>query len=227
MNTTARSCAVIPSYNASTTIGPLVRQAKQLGLEVVVVNDGSTDHTARIAIESGATVVSHLHNQGKGAALRTGFALALQSDYDPIVTLDSDGQHDPSEIPKFLTALQTSDVGIVVGHRLAHPDTMPGVRWWTNRAMSAVISSLARQSIPDSQCGFRAIRRRVLETVRLSACHFELETELLLAARQAGWSIASVPVRSIYDHHQSHIHPLIDGWRFVRVVVRYLGRSRR
>ncbi len=222
METAARSCVVIPSYNASITIGPLIRQIRQLGLEAVVVNDGSTDHTARIAIEAGATVISHLHNQGKGAALRTGFAFALQSGYDPIVTLDSDGQHDPSEIPKFLTAVQVGDVGIVVGHRLAHPDTMPRIRRWTNRVMSAMVSTLARQPIPDSQCGFRAIRRRVLETVRLSTCHFDVETELLLAACKAGWSVASVPVRSIYNHHHSHIHPLLDGWRFVQLILRHL-----
>jgi hypothetical protein len=87
--------------------------------------------------------------------------------------------------------------------------------------MSLVVSWLARQSIPDSQCGFRAIRRTVLESIGLSACRFELETELLLAAARGGWAIASIPVRSIYHAHRSHIHPLLDGVRFVWLILRF------
>ena len=98
---------------------------------------------------------------------------------------------------------------------------MPGIRRLTNQAMSLVVSWLARQSIPDSQCGFRAIRRTVLESIGLSACRFELETELLLAAARGGWSIASIPVRSIYHAHRSYIHPLLDGVRFVWLILRF------
>ncbi|MBI4354012.1 MAG: glycosyltransferase family 2 protein [Candidatus Omnitrophica bacterium] len=217
-----QSCVVIPSYNAEATIAPLVRQARGLGLDVVVINDGSTDQTARLAIDAGATVISHLHNRGKGAALRTGFAFAVHGGYDPIITLDSDGQHDPSEIPAFLSALHHSDAGMVVGHRLGRPETMPRIRRWTNGVMSAIVSALARQAIPDSQCGFRVIRRALLQAVRLSACRFELETELILKARRARWSVASLPVRSIYHHHHSHIHPLVDGWRFLRLIFTFM-----
>lgn len=218
----SRTCVVVPSYNAAETIVPLIRHARQLGLDVVVVNDGSTDQTARLAMEAGATVISHLHNRGKGLALRTGFAFALHSSYERIVTLDSDGQHDPSEIPRLLAALEGEAVGVAVGHRLAYPGTMPWLRRATNRMMSLIVSRLSRQPIPDSQCGFRAIRRQVLEHVALSACHFDLETELVLAASRAGWSIASVPVRSIYNHHRSYIHPVTDGFRFLRLIGHYL-----
>lgn len=216
----SQACAVIPGYNAAQTIAPLVHQVRRLGLDVVVVNDGSTDQTARLAMEAGATVISHVHNRGKGLALRTGFGFALQGAYATIVTLDGDGQHDPSEIPNLLAALDGKAVGIVVGHRLAYPGTMPRIRRLTNQAMSLVVSWLARQSIPDSQCGFRAIRRTVLEGIGLSACRFELETELLLAATRSGWSIASVPVRSIYHAHRSYIHPILDGIRFIGLIGR-------
>lgn len=248
----SQACVVIPGYNAAQTIAPLVHQVRQLGLDVVVVNDGSTDQTARLAMEAGATVISHLHNRGKGLALRTGFAFALQGAYASIVTLDGDGQHDPSEIPTLLAALDGASVepsgpsqdstsgrrperprlwqgsrgiGVVVGHRLASPETMPPIRRITNQLMSLVVSWLTRQSIPDSQCGFRAIRRTMLEGIGLSARRFELETELLLAAARGGWSIASIPVRSIYHAHRSYIHPLLDGVRFVRVILRFqVGR---
>lgn len=217
-----RACVVIPGYNTAQTIGPLVRGVIRLGLDVVVVNDGSTDGTAQAATEAGALVISHLRNGGKGLALRSGFVFAVASGYDAVVTLDSDGQHDPAEIPKLLEAIERSDAGVVVGHRLAEPGAMPPSRRWTNRIMSLIVSGIARQPIPDSQCGFRAIRRQVLQAVVLSSRRFELETELLLAAATGGWPIASIPIRSIYDYQSSHIRPFRDGLRFLRLIVRYL-----
>ena len=217
-----RSCVVIPSYNAAKTVGPLVRQIQRLGLNAVVVNDGSTDQTARLATEAGALVISHLSNRGKGSALRTGFAFALQNGYDTVVTMDSDGQHDPEEIPRLLEASEQPQAAIVIGHRLLDHAHMPRIRRWTNRVMSSVVSWLTRQRIPDSQCGFRVIRRPVLATLRLSGCHFDLETELLLAAARRGWMITSVPIRTIYQNHASYIHPIMDGLRFMSVVLKYL-----
>lgn len=217
-----RACVVIPGYNAARTLGPLLHQIKRLGLDAIVVNDGSTDHTAHVATQEGALVISHLRNQGKGVALRTGFTFALQAGYDAVVTLDGDGQHDPMEIPRLLETATLSQTAIVVGHRVVDGAVMPVSRQWTNRLMSWLISRLTGQRIPDSQCGFRVIRRHVLETIPLSTCRFELETELLLAASRAGWTITSVPIRTIYHQHASHIHPVWDGLRFARLVLRYL-----
>jgi len=111
---------------------------------------------------------------------------------------------------------------MVVGNRVQERWRMPRIRRWTNQVMSRVVSWVARQDIPDSQCGFRVIRREVLEQMRLSSRHFDIETELLLAASRAGWRVSSVPIRAIYAHHSSHIRPLVDGLRFVRLVLRYL-----
>ena len=91
-----RYCVVIPAFNAANTIGALVRGIKRQGLPVVVVNDGSADETAPIASAEGAVVISHLRNEGKGRALRTGFEHALRAQYDGVITMDSDGQHDPA-----------------------------------------------------------------------------------------------------------------------------------
>ena len=101
-----RACVIIPGYNAAATLGPLIHRIRAMGLDVVMVNDGSIDQTAKTATEAGARVISHVHNQGKGTALRTGFAYALQAGYDMIVTMDSDGQHDPNDIPRLLEAAQ-------------------------------------------------------------------------------------------------------------------------
>lgn len=214
-------CVVIPAYNAQATIGSLVTQVKQLALEAVVINDGSTDRTAHAATAAGAMVISHLHNRGKGAALRTGFAFGVQAGYDTLVTADADGQHDPHDIPKLLEALKSPDALVVIGERVIDAATMPPLRRWTNRVMSRLVSLVAGQPIPDSQCGLRAICRQALEHVTLSATRYEMETELLLAAAQRGWTVHSVPIRTIYNGHHSHIHPLQDGVRFFALLLRY------
>jgi glycosyltransferase involved in cell wall biosynthesis len=220
--TMQRICVIIPGYNVANTIGPLIQRVRAIGLDVVMVDDGSTDRTAPVATEAGARVISHVHNQGKGSALRTGFSYALQTGYSLVVTLDSDGQHDPADIPRLLAAAQQPQAGLVIGNRLNGAATeMPRLRRWTNRLMSQVVSAVAHRTIPDSQSGFRAIPNALLTSVALSTHHFEIETELVLAASRAGWPVTSVPIRVIYDQHRSRIHPVRDGWRFLCLVLRY------
>ena len=220
-----RYCVVIPAYQAQKTIGALVRRVKASGLPVVVVDDGSSDRTAAVASDEGALVISHLRNQGKGHALRTGFEYALRAQYDGVVTIDSDGQHDPGEIPQLVQAGERQHAGIVLGNRMTtNGAAMPPLRRWTNWLMSSLISVLTHQQIPDTQSGFRFIRKEVLQDVSLRAKRFEVESELLLRAARRRWKIISVPVRSIYDGRPSHIQPLQDGLRFVGLMLRHLIR---
>lgn len=216
-----RYCVVIPAFNAANTIGALVRSIKRQGFPVVVVNDGSADETAPIASAEGAVVISHLRNEGKGRALRTAFEHALRAQYDGVITMDSDGQHDPAEIPELIRTGERQHAGIVVGNRMATA-TMPPLRRLANRALSRVVSAVARQPIPDSQSGFRLIRKEVLSTLPLTSRRFEIETELLLAAAKRRWKLVFVPVRTSYENHRSHIRPVRDGLRFLRTVFRYL-----
>jgi glycosyltransferase involved in cell wall biosynthesis len=219
-----RYCVVIPAFDAAKTIGGLIHGVKAQGLPVVVVDDGSTDRTAELASKQGAIVISHLRNQGKGAALRTGFEYALRSRYDGVITMDGDGQHDPGDIPQLVRAGEVQHAGVVLGNRMTNGVLMPRARRWTNRGMSAVVSLLIRQRIPDSQCGFRFVHTKVLETVRLCGKRFEIETELLLAAAKRRWKIVSVPIRSIYRDERSHIRPVRDALRFAGIVIRYAVR---
>jgi len=224
--THGRYCVVIPAFQAARTIGELVHHIADQGLAAVVVDDGSRDRTAAIASEQGAVVISHLRNQGKGAALRTGFAYALRSQYEGVITMDSDGQHDPTEIPALIQAGEHQHAGLVLGNRMANGAAMPQARRWTNRLMSGIVSFVARQRIPDSQCGFRFIRKEVLQQVPLRAKRFEIETELVIAAAVRRWKIISIPVQSIYQQQQcSHIRPLPDALRFLWVVLRYLPQG--
>jgi glycosyltransferase involved in cell wall biosynthesis len=99
-----RYCIVIPAFDVEQTIGDVVRRSKLLGLEVLVVDDGSRDQTAAVASKQGALVISHLQNQGKGSALRTAFDYALRHQFDGVITLDADGQHLPEEVPRLVKA---------------------------------------------------------------------------------------------------------------------------
>ncbi|PIQ84530.1 MAG: glycosyl transferase family 2 [Candidatus Omnitrophica bacterium CG11_big_fil_rev_8_21_14_0_20_63_9] len=223
----SRYCVIIPAFQVAKTIGELVRAVKHQGLTVVVIDDGSHDTTAAVAAAHGALVISHLRNQGKGRALRTGFEYALRSQFDGVVTLDADGQHDPAEITRLIRAGEQQHAGIVVGNRMSNGAQMPTSRRATNQLMSRIVSAVARQPIPDTQSGFRVIRKEVLQDVSLRATRFDLETELLLAAAIKRWKIVSVPIQAIYGSHGSHIQPVRETVRFLGVILRYLLRPRR
>jgi len=223
---TGRWCVIVPAYNAGKTIGSLVRAIQHKGLDPLVINDGSTDGTASEAIAAGGLVISHVTNQGKGRALRTGFRAALQSGYDAIMTMDSDGQHDPEDLVGFLRL--DAGVAVAIGNRLIDRSRMPAHRHLTNQLMSWIVSRVTGQTISDSQCGYRLFRREVLAAIEpeLTARRYDLENEVLLAAARAGWTIHAVPVRTIYEGRASHIHPVADGWRFCCVIARFLLKPR-
>jgi glycosyltransferase involved in cell wall biosynthesis len=208
-------CVLIPAYNEAGHIGTLVGSIRQRNLDVVVVDDGSGDGTARAAQEAGADVLRHDRNLGKGAALATGFSHCLAHGYDAVMTVDGDGQHHPEDIQQFISRAER-DGDIIVGDRLHSPHAMPLVRLLTNRCMSWIISGVAGQRIPDTQCGFRLIKRRVLETIALSTSKYEIESEILIKAARSGFTIVSVPVKSIYRDEKSHINPFVDTIRFIR-----------
>lgn len=215
--------AIIPAYNEAPTIGEVVRRTRQHVAAVVVVDDGSADATAEVAKQAGAQVVRHPHNRGKGAALVTGLTHLQQSGADAAIFLDGDGQHDPAEIPRFMEAAQHHNAGIVVGNRMDATTGMPWLRLWTNRVTSWITGRLAGQPVPDSQCGYRLVRREVAAALSLATSHFETETEMLIQAGRAGYRIVSVPVRTIYvPGRQSHIRPIRDTVRFLRLTLRYL-----
>jgi glycosyltransferase involved in cell wall biosynthesis len=221
-----RVIALIPAYNEAARVGEVVANARSHVREVIVIDDGSQDGTAAVAEAAGAIVLRHEQNRGKGAAIATGLNFFAGSDAEFAVWLDADGQHDPAEIPKFIEEARRTGASIVVGTRMTETGRMPLVRWLTNRLTSWITSKLARQPIPDSQCGYRLLRRSVLPSLNLSSGRFETETEMLIQAGRAGHQIVNVAVRTIYNssHRASHIHPLRDTLRFFRLVGKYLTR---
>ena len=218
-----RTLALIPAYNEAARVGNVVAGARNHVDEVVVVDDGSGDDTAAVAEKAGAKVIRHDRNRGKGGAIATALDYFGRSDAEFAVLLDADGQHDPAEIPKFVEAAQREQADVVVGTRMADTEDMPLVRKLTNQFTSWITGRLARQRIPDSQCGYRLVRRSVLKDLQFSTARFETETEMLIQAGRAGHRIVSVPIRTIYgsEARASHIHPLRDTIRFFKLVGRY------
>jgi glycosyltransferase involved in cell wall biosynthesis len=216
--------AVIPAKDAAATVGEVVRGLRGVlpELDVIVVDDGSSDATGAEARSAGARVVRHDANQGKGAALQSGFDAAIAAGAEAVLALDADGQHDPRSAPGLLAALRGADV--VVGSRNADRTGMPWLRKATNDVTSWWVSRLAGQPIEDSQSGYRAIAAPVLRAVRPESRRFDYESEFLVAAARAGFRIGSAPVPTLYNAPGSHIHPFRDTIRFIRFVARHLVR---
>ncbi len=220
-----KTCVIIPTYNESLTIGELLRKISKQDLQAAVIDDGSTDDTAVIARENGATVISNTRNEGKGASLISGFTYALQNNFDAVITMDGDGQHLPEDIFYFMRLAKYSKSGVFIGNRMFDIKSMPLVRLLTNKFMSWFISFVAKQNIPDTQCGFRLIKKEVLEKLHLSTSRYETESELLIQASRLGFQIESVPVKTVYRGEKSQINPFIDGLRFIRFMLGELLRS--
>ncbi len=209
--------ALIPGYNEGPRIGSVVRGALA-HLPVIAVDDGSSDDTAAQAREAGAIVLEQRPNQGKGAALRTGFRRAIEMGYEAALTLDADGQHDPTEIPAFLTALSAEPPpDLVIGRRTFR--AMPPIRRLSNELGGRALSWAVGQRIPDNQSGYRLIGRRVMEaSLSSDEGGFEFEVEMITTCIRNGWRISWVPIRTIYAGEPSHIQPLAHLRDFLRIV---------
>lgn len=215
-------CVLIPAYNEADRIGPVLESLKALGCQVLVVDDGSTDDTVSVAKGFSVDVLVSNSNHGKGASLRKGFDWFLQKDYPFLVMMDADGQHDTADLGKFVDLLDKRVADFVVGNRMNDPQGMPRLRRGTNRLMSWIISFIAGQRIPDTQCGYRALRREVLERLSLRTSRYEIESEMLLEASRLGFRIGSVSVRSVYEGNKSAIHPCRDTLRFIKFLFSYI-----
>ncbi|HEY5753271.1 MAG TPA: glycosyltransferase family 2 protein [Chthoniobacterales bacterium] len=218
--------AVIPAYCEEPYIAAVVSGVRKYVGQVLVIDDGSPDATAKKAREAGAEVISHARNQGKGAALKTGLRILESRQANYFLVLDGDGQHDPDDIPNFFAAVAANpSVAVFCGNRMGNIDTMPRLRRWTNQYMSNRVSRACRQMIPDTQCGFRMYRRDTLPHLLCETNKFDYETEVLLLIARHGFKIDSVTVKTIYGDETSQIHPLRDAIRFFRLMDRYRSTS--
>jgi glycosyltransferase involved in cell wall biosynthesis len=219
---------VIPAYNAASSLGAVIAglRASLPDAIVVGVDDGSADDTGVIIRDQCDHAESFAINRGKGAALRAGFERALALGATRVLAIDADGQHDPRCAPALVSALEGADV--VVGARTRDPQTMPLPRRLSNALSSAAISTIAGRRIADSQSGYRAIRRSVIEAIRAVGDRYEYETDFIIRAARAGFRIASVPVPTIYvaraQGGRSHFRGCRDTARVVATILRHRTR---
>lgn len=215
-----KACVIIPAYNEAGRILSVIQNVKRHHPDILVIDDGSSDDTFRIAKDSSVQAMLNLNNQGKGASLIKGFKYALENNYDAVITMDADGQHLCEDIPVFLDAARDPAVDIVIGNRMSSVGRMPALRIATNRFMSWLISVICGQDVPDTQCGFRLIKSQVLKSVQLKTSRYETESEILIKAARLGFKIKSVPVKTIYSNQKSRINPFINTFRFLRLIFR-------
>jgi glycosyltransferase involved in cell wall biosynthesis len=208
-----RVLVVVPAWNEAKCVGPVVREVRgELpGVEVLVVDDGSTDETAALALAAGATVARLPYNLGVGGAMRLGYRYGLDHGYDAVIQLDADGQHDPRYVPKLVDALDDAD--LVIGARFAGEGDYRarGPRKWAMLMLSAAISHLAKHPLTDTTSGFRAANRRVTE---LFTTFYPVEylgdtVETLVHAIRAGYTVRQVPVAMRVRRAGTPSHSLI------------------
>lgn len=210
---------LVPAYNAGQSVGAVVAQVRALGLSVVVVDDGSSDDTGAQAEQAGAIVLRHPVNQGKGAALQTGFAYARRTGSSALITMDADGQHAASELASLLRAYSEHPDGLIIGVRSFDPMVMPRRSRIGNRISTYWISLFAKRVHHDTQSGFRIYPRRLF-SLPLRTRRFDTETEILLWAAKLNVPLIEVPISTIYHGgHRSHFRNWEDTLRVIRLVL--------
>jgi len=215
-----RVAILIPAYNEEKKIRDTIRSLDWLKKDIIVVDDGSKDKTFDIAKEEGVTALRHKRNYGKGKAHRTGFAYVLQNNYDYVITMDADGQHNPNEIPDFINAVQKGNGDIIIGTRKPSIKNMPPIRLMINLLTSLVVSLQCKNRVRDSQSGYRIIKREILERVPLKTNNFQTESEILINAGRRGYKIGAIPIKIIYrGDERSKVNPVIDTIRFIKVAL--------
>lgn len=216
--------ALIPAYNEEKTIAAVLREVRPFAAEIVVVDDGSTDGTAAAVRESGATVLRHETNRGKGAALRTGFHYLAGGGFDAVLTMDSDLQHKADEAVHLIETMGERGADLVIGERTGLARHTRFLRRFGNLCTNFWVGVVAGLDLPDTQSGFRLLSKRFLSVVRLESDGYEIETEMILKAARLGLTIASVPIEVNYmdGTATSKMRALPATARVIKVLVHHL-----
>lgn len=217
-------CVVIPAYNSAATIEAVVRETLLQGFPLLVVDDGSDDGTAERFAGLPVSLLRHDLNRGKGKALRSGFEWALGHGFSRVVTLDSDGQHDPTAIPSLVATAEERGVDLLLASRYAQFQEMAGLRRHWNSFGAWCMRKRTGFDIDDSQSGFRVYSSRLLRSLTLDCNGYDMEMEILVKAWKGGFSIGSIPVaaRVADGRSTSHFRPVRDTWNICMTFLRYM-----
>ncbi len=192
-------CIVIPAYNEENTISQIIDEAKKYSEDIVVVDDGSTDETYKLAKESGVKVLHHTVNLGVGSATVTGNDYAVSRGFDVIVNLDSDGQHSANAVPKGIDLLEKDGLDIVIGSRfLESTKKMPTILKLGNGFLSFVNRSLFGTSISDTQSGFRILTADAWKNMSIESREYSICSEISSQIGIKRLKYAEIPIETIY-----------------------------
>lgn len=208
---------VMPTYNNCTTLRGVVDAVLGQGFELIVVDDGSTDATREILTAYGRRIqlIRYETNRGKGYALSKGFAAAEKMGARYAITIDSDGQHDASDLKKFVEAIERLPDSMIVGARMLDAPNMPSKNSFANRFSNFWFTLQTGISLPDTQSGFRLYPLRHLRGMKLLTTRYESELELMVRLAWSGVKFRTVPITVYYrDDRVTHFRPTID---FIRI----------
>jgi len=225
-----KTIAVIPALNCEKTISKVVKSLNGLVDEVIVVDDGSIDQTKNNGYTHGATVVSHSQNKGLGEALKTGFKKALERNGDIIVTLDGDGQHEPRDVKRIMDLLIHNHCDVVIGSRLLNKAgwrNFPKHRLWGNLLLTFLTNSaIGKKVTTDSQSGYRAFKRKVIEKNNLKSSRMAIASEIIFETAKNNFKIKEVPIKATYEDEVSNQKIMIDPLRIIMMLTqKYLKKK--
>ncbi len=190
---------IIPAHNEQAHIGAVIEKTKKFAeaRKIIIVDDGSQDGTAAEAKKHGVAVLRQVINLGKGSALRTGALYARRKGADALVFIDSDGQHDPADIPRIVATLEGND--IVFTYRTMRSSSMPLVKKFGNTLIDAMMRLLFRINVTDTQCGYKAMTMKAYEKLMLISNDYSMESEIVAKAGKNRLKFTQVPIATIYQ----------------------------
>jgi glycosyltransferase involved in cell wall biosynthesis len=210
-----KCCVIIPTYNNEKTLEKVISDTLVYTNKIIVVNDGATDRTPKILeqFKNGITVITHPINSGKGLALRNGFKKALELDYHYAITIDSDGQHFPSDLENFLNALEHHPNALIIGARNMNSENVPGGSSFGNKFSNFWFRLETAIKLPDTQSGYRLYPIKRMQKISFYTRRFEFEIEVIVKAAWRGIPVLSIPVKVYYakgEERVSHFRPTKD-----------------
>lgn len=212
--------ACLSAYNEESAIPKVIINTKKYVDKILVCDDGSEDMTADIAEQLGAQVIKHGRNLGKGACLRTLFAVSQGLNADIIVTLDADGQHNPHEIPNLLKPILENRADIVIGSRYLGSSNMPHYRKVGGRILNGITNFGRNLNIKDTQSGFRAYSSKAIKELSVTTNGFEVESQILISAVKKGLRMVEVPISLLYEGDTSTKHPITHANQVLGFLIR-------
>lgn len=219
LNQKSKVCAVIPFYNEKDFIYDVITETLNYVDKVFAVNDGSTDGTENLISDfERVQIISSDQNYGKGKALQIGFDESIKQNFNIIVTLDADKQHNPEYIPKLISSL--TDFDYVIGNRLSDLEKMPLPRIVSNKLTSLLLTFKTGHKIVDSQCGFRAYKSIVLKNIKTFSSGFEAESEMIVYASRLGYKIGFVNIPTVYGQEKSKMNSIKAILGFIKILLK-------